>query len=89
MFEGLTGREREPLEPVDEAWAVIGRRAAKRAPWPSWRPTSPLFAIIATLWRLGNARVLPILSRVDVAGGQGVSIFCRAFSRACAGFLPW
>jgi hypothetical protein len=29
IFAGLTGREREPLEPVEEFWAVVGRRGGK------------------------------------------------------------
>ena len=29
IFEGLTGREREPLEAVEEFWGVIGRRGGK------------------------------------------------------------
>jgi hypothetical protein len=29
VFTALTGREREPLEPVEELWAVIGRRGGK------------------------------------------------------------
>jgi hypothetical protein len=29
LFHTLTGREREPLEPVDELWAIVGRRGGK------------------------------------------------------------
>ena len=29
IFKGLTGREREPLERVEEFWGVIGRRGGK------------------------------------------------------------
>ena len=29
VFKALTGREREPLEPVEEFWGVIGRRGGK------------------------------------------------------------
>jgi hypothetical protein len=29
VFQGLTGREREPAEPVEEFWGVIGRRGGK------------------------------------------------------------
>ena len=29
IFTALTGRDREPLEPVEEFWAVIGRRGGK------------------------------------------------------------
>jgi Phage tail lysozyme len=29
IFQGLTGRERKPLEPVEEFWAAIGRRSGK------------------------------------------------------------
>src|ERR1700693_3364084 len=29
VFKALTGRESEPLEPVEEFWAVIGRRGGK------------------------------------------------------------
>ena len=29
VFTALTGREREPLAPVEEFWAVIGRRGGK------------------------------------------------------------
>jgi hypothetical protein len=29
IFKGLTDRDSEPLEPVEEFWAVIGRRGGK------------------------------------------------------------
>jgi hypothetical protein len=29
VFQGITGREREPLEPVEEFWGIIGRRGGK------------------------------------------------------------
>jgi hypothetical protein len=29
IFKGLTGRDSEPLEPIEEFWAVIGRRGGK------------------------------------------------------------
>jgi hypothetical protein len=56
IFEGLTGREREPLEPVEEFWGVIGRRSGKTRQLPSWRPISPLSAIMTPSWRRASGR---------------------------------
>lgn len=35
VFKALTGREREPLERVEEFWGIVGRRGERAAPWPS------------------------------------------------------
>jgi hypothetical protein len=36
IFRELTGRQNEPLRPVDEFWAVGSAAVAeRRAPWPS------------------------------------------------------
>jgi hypothetical protein len=43
VFKGLTGRDSEPGEPVEEFWGVIGRRGGKTRAMiiePSWRPAS-------------------------------------------------
>jgi hypothetical protein len=61
-FAGLTGREREPLERVDELWCVIGRRGGKT------RPIAVLAAYIAALVDFGDILApgerasLPIMS---------------------------
>ncbi len=35
LFQVVTGREREPLEPVAEFWGVIAVEAERRALWAS------------------------------------------------------
>jgi len=61
-FVGLTGREREPLERVDEFWAIIGRRGGKT------RAIAVLAAYIAALVDFGDILApgerasLPIMS---------------------------
>ena len=62
VFEGLTGRQREPLERVDEAWCCIGRRSGKT------RAMAVLAAYIAALCdhsdalAPGERATLPIMS---------------------------
>ena len=62
IFEALTGREREPLERVDELWAIVGRRGGKT------RSVGVAAAYIAALCdhadklAPGERGVLPIMS---------------------------
>lgn len=35
LFQAVTAREREPLEPVAEFWGALDGEAAKPALWPS------------------------------------------------------
>lgn len=62
VFAGLTGREREPLERVEEFWAIIGRRGGKT------RAIAVLAAYIAALVDFtdvlapGERASLPIMS---------------------------
>ncbi len=61
-FTAITGREREPLERVDELWAIVGRRGGKT------RAAGTLGAYVATLcdWTdklaPGERGVLPVLA---------------------------
>ena len=78
-FKALTGREREPLERVDELWAIIGRRGGKT------RAIAVLGAYIAALVDFsdvlapGERASLPIMQRVDVASWEVFSISRRHF----------
>ena len=62
VFTELTGREREPLERVDEAWAIVGRRGGKT------RTVATLAAYFSCLCdhsdalAPGERGVLPIMS---------------------------
>ena len=70
VFEGLTGREREPLEPVEEFWGVIGRRGGKT------RAMAVLGAYLAAcvdhrdVLGPGERGVLPILAASTFQAGQ-------------------
>ncbi|WP_292322548.1 hypothetical protein [Mesorhizobium sp.] len=61
-FAAITGREREPLERVDELWAIVGRRGGKT------RAAGTLGAYVAALcdWSdklaTGERGVLPVLA---------------------------
>jgi hypothetical protein len=62
IFADLTGRAREPLEPVEEFWAVIGRRGGKT------RATAALAAYLAAcidhreVLAPGERGVIPLLA---------------------------
>ena len=88
-FEALTGREKEPLERVDEFWAIIGRRGGK---------TRAIAVLAAYSERLGRLERCAGARRTgqpadhgasDVAGFQRSSIFeghireRRGLQRAC------
>jgi hypothetical protein len=49
IFKAITGRDNEPLEPVEEFWA------AKRAPRPPWRLIWRPASTIARSWRQASA----------------------------------
>ncbi len=71
-FGAVTGREREPLERVDELWAIVGRRGGKT------RAAGALGAYLAALcdWSdklaTGERGVLPVLA---ASTGQAVRAF--------------
>ena len=46
LFTQLTGREHEPLQPVEEFVGVVGRRGARAEASACWSRTSQAFAII-------------------------------------------
>ena len=82
VFAGLTGREREPLEPVEEFWAVIGRRGGKT------RSMAVLAAYIAgcvdhrdTL-APGERGALPILAASTVQAAQAFNFVSGIFATA-------
>lgn len=82
IFNSLTGREREPLEPVEEFWAVIGRRGGKT------RSMAALAAYIAgcidhreTL-APGERGVLPILAASTVQASQAFNFVSGVFATA-------
>lgn len=54
-FTALTGRESEPLEAVEEFWAVIGRRGGKTRATATWRLTWQPVSTIARSWRQASA----------------------------------
>ena len=81
-FNAVTGRESEPLEPVEEFWAVIGRRGGKT------RSTAVLAAYIAgcvdhreTL-APGERGVLPILAASTAQAGQAFNFVSGIFETA-------
>jgi hypothetical protein len=82
IFTALTGREREPLEPCEEFWAVIGRRGGKT------RSMAVLAAYIAgccdqreTL-APGERGVLPIMAASTVQATQAFNFVSGIFATA-------
>jgi hypothetical protein len=79
-FEGLTGREREPLEPVDEFWCIKGRRAG------GTRAMAVLAAYVAGLCdhsdalAPGERAVLPIMSASIWQSGKAFQYLEGIFS---------
>ena len=51
VFTGITGRDREPLERVEEAWAICGRRSESHAGGERRRQggITKRFAVFATV----------------------------------------
>ena len=72
VFESLTGRPQEPGEPVEEFWAIIGRRSGKT------RAMAVLAAWIAALCdhsdllAPGERAVLPIMSASVAQAGKAL-----------------
>lgn len=70
LFQGLTGREREPLERVEELWGIVGRRGGKT------RAAGTLGAYIATCCDFsdvlapGERGVLPVLAATQSQAGR-------------------
>ena len=82
IFKILTGREREPLEPVEEFWAVVGRRGGKT------RSMAVLAAYIAgcvdhreTL-APGERGALPILAASTMQASQAFNFVSGIFATA-------
>jgi hypothetical protein len=69
LFQRLTGRPTEPMERVDELWAVVGRRGGKS------RATATLAVFIACL--IDHSRVL--------VSGERPTVLCIAPSKEQAG----
>jgi hypothetical protein len=80
VFEGLTGRQREPLEPVEEFWGIIGRRSGKT------RAMAVLSAYVAALCdhsdalAPGERALLPILSATVWQSGKAFQYLDGMFS---------
>jgi hypothetical protein len=84
VFASLTGRDSEPLERVEEFWAVAGRRSGKT------RLAAVLAAYIAALCdhsailALGERAVLPILSASVWQAGKAFQYIDGIFSNVPA-----
>jgi hypothetical protein len=82
IFAALTGREREPLEPVEEFWAIIGRRGGKT------RAVAVLAAYIAAccdhrdVLAPGERGILPILASTTLQAGQAFNFCTGIFAAA-------
>jgi hypothetical protein len=82
IFKALTGRDSEPLEPVEEFWAVIGRRGGKT------RAMAILGAYIAAcvdhreVLAPGERGVLPILAASTLQAGQAFNFITGVFASA-------
>ena len=74
IFKILTGRDREPLEPVEEFWGVIGRRGGKT------RAMAVLAAYLAAcvdhrdVLAPGERGVIPLLAASCAASGVGLCL---------------
>lgn len=79
LFEAVTGREREPLEPVAEFWGVIGRRGGKT------RSMAVLAAYLAAcvdhrdVLGPGERGVLPLLAASTQQAGQAFNFVVGVF----------
>ena len=82
IFESLTGREREPLEAVEEFWGIIGRRGGKT------RAMAILAAYIAAcvdhreVLAPGERGVLPIMAASVLQAGQAFNFVTGIFAAA-------
>jgi hypothetical protein len=82
IFESLTGRPQEPAEPVEEFWAVIGRRGGKT------RSMAVLAAYIAgcvdhrDILAPGERGVLPIMAASTVQATQAFNFVSGIFATA-------
>jgi hypothetical protein len=82
IFRDLTGRDQEPGEPVEEFWAVIGRRGGKT------RSMSVLAAYLACcvdhrdVLAPGERGVLPIMAASTAQAAQAFSFLSGIFSSA-------
>jgi hypothetical protein len=80
IFTMLTGREREPLEPVEEFWGVIGRRGGKT------RAMATLAAYFAALvdhegvLAPGARGVIPILASAKDQAGKAMNYIKGQFN---------
>ncbi len=84
VFKTLTEREREPLEPIEEAWLIIGRRAGKT------RAAAVLAAWIAALndhsdvLAPGERATLPIVSASVWQAGKALQYLDGVFAHVPA-----
>lgn len=82
LFKSLTGREREPLNPVDEFWGVVGRRGGKT------RSMAVLASFLAgccdnrALLGPGERGVLPVLAATVDQARQAFNFIAGAFDHA-------
>jgi hypothetical protein len=82
IFKALTEREREPLEPVEEFWAVIGRRGGKT------RAMAVLGAYLAaccdhrSVLAPGERGVLPIMAASTLQAAQAFNFVTGVFGTA-------
>ena len=82
IFKALTGRDSEPLEPVEEFWAIVGRRGGKT------RSMSILAAYIAAccdhrdVLAPGERGVLPILAASTAQASQAFNFVSGIFATA-------
>jgi hypothetical protein len=80
-FEALTGRQKEPLEPLEEFWAVVGRRGGKT------RAMAVLAAYLAAcvdhrhILAPGERGVLPIMAASTAQAAQAFN-FVEGIFRA-------
>jgi len=80
VFAALTGREHEPAEPVEEFWAIIGRRGGKT------RAMAVLAAYVAAcidhrnVLAPGERGVLPIMAASTLQAGQAFNFVTGIFA---------
>lgn len=83
-FRDLTGREREPGEPVEEFWGIIGRRGGKT------RALSTLAAYLAgcvdhrALLAPGQRAKLPVMAATKEQAAESFAYICGTFDTAPA-----
>lgn len=80
IFADLTGREREPEEPVEELWAIVGRRGGKTRAMAVLAAYFAVLTDIEDLLAPGERASLPIMAASVHQAGKAFSYLAGIFT---------